>query len=127
MAEVTTIGVDLAKRVFQLHGARADGSVAFRKKLSRDRFLSFLDAQPRCVVAMEACGTAHGWGREIEKLGHEEAAPTNLRETVRQAAQERRRRCGGSFPEQVLGVSERRSVHRIRRLFHPRCVGGRAA
>ena len=71
MSEVTIIGVDLAKHVFQVHGARADGSVAFRKKLSRDRFLSFLDAQLRCVVAMEACGTAHGWGREIEKLGHE--------------------------------------------------------
>lgn len=71
MAEVKIIGVDLAKHVFQVHGARADGSVAFRKKLSRDRFLSFIAAQRRCVVAMEACGTAHGWGREIEKLGHE--------------------------------------------------------
>lgn len=70
MTEVTIIGVDLAKRVFQLHGARADGSVAFRRKLSRDRLLSFLAAQPRCLVAMEACATAHGWGREIEKLGH---------------------------------------------------------
>ena len=71
MAEVAIIGVDLAKHVFQEHGARADGSVAFRKKLSRDRFLSFIAVQPRCVVAMEACGTAHGWGHEIEKLGHE--------------------------------------------------------
>lgn len=70
MAEVTIIGVDLAKRVFQLHGAMAGGSVAFRKKLSRDRLLPFLAAQPRCLVAMEACATAHGWGREIEKLGH---------------------------------------------------------
>ena len=51
---------NLAKRVFQLHGARADGSVAFRRKLSRDRLLSFLAAQPRCLVAMEACATAHG-------------------------------------------------------------------
>lgn len=71
MSAITIIGVDLAKRVFQLHGANADGSVAFRKKLSRSRFLTFLSDQPRCVVAMEACATAHGWGREIEKLGHE--------------------------------------------------------
>lgn len=71
MAEVTIIGVDLAKRVFQVHGAGRDGSVIFRKKLSRDRFLSFLATQPRCIVAMEACATAHGWGREIAGLGHE--------------------------------------------------------
>ena len=70
MSAITIIGVDLAKRVFQLHGAKADGSVAFRKKLSRGRFLSFLAEQPPCVVGMEACSTAHGWGREIEKLGH---------------------------------------------------------
>jgi len=70
MDGATIIGIDLAKRVFQAHGAAADGSVVFRAKLSRDRLLPFLAAQPRCVVAMEACATAHGWGREIEKLGH---------------------------------------------------------
>lgn len=70
MENVAIIGVDLAKRTFQLHGARADGSVAFRKKLTRDRFLTFLAGQPPCVVAMEACATAHGWGRELLKLGH---------------------------------------------------------
>jgi len=68
--EVTIIGIDLAKRSFQVHGATADGSVAFRKKLSRTQLLPFLAAQPRCTVAMEACATAHDWGREIEKLGH---------------------------------------------------------
>ncbi len=70
MSEVTIIGLDLAKRVFHLHGTRADGSVAFRKKLSRAQLLTFLSGQPRCLVAMEACATAHGWGREIAKLGH---------------------------------------------------------
>ena len=70
MSEITIIGVDVAKRVFQLHGARADGSVGFRKKLSRSQLLSFLAEQPRCIVAMEACATAHGWGREIESVGH---------------------------------------------------------
>jgi len=71
MEQVSIIGIDLAKRVFQAHGAAADGSVAFRKKLSRSQFLAFLAAQPRCTVAMEACATAHGWGREIGELGHE--------------------------------------------------------
>ena len=69
MAEVTIIGIDLAKRSFQFHGSRADGSVAFRKKLSREKVLGFMALQPRCVVAMEACGSAYYWGREIGKLG----------------------------------------------------------
>jgi transposase len=71
MSEVTIIGIDLAKRVFQLHGSRQDGSVVFRKRLSRGQLLAFVAEQPRCVVAMEACATAHGWGREFEKLGHD--------------------------------------------------------
>ena len=54
MEQVNMIGIDLAKNSFQLHGARADGSVAFRKKLSRTKLLDFVAAQPRCTVAMEA-------------------------------------------------------------------------
>ena len=61
MEQVSIIGIDLAKRVFQAHGAAADGSVVFRKKLSRGQFLAFLAAQQSCTVAMEACATAHGW------------------------------------------------------------------
>ncbi len=71
MSEVTIIGVDLAKRVFQLHGAHADGSVAFRKKLSRGQLIAFVAQQPKCLIAMEACATAHGWGRAFEALGHD--------------------------------------------------------
>ena len=55
MEQVNIIGIDLAKRSFQLHGARADGSVAFHRKVSRERLLYILSAQQRCVVAMEAC------------------------------------------------------------------------
>ena len=54
MEKVSLIGLDLAKRSFQAHGARADGSVGFRKKLSREKVLAFFAAQPRCIVAMEA-------------------------------------------------------------------------
>ena len=71
MEHATIIGVDLAKRSFQLHGARADGSVAFRKKLSRAKVLDFVASQPRCVVAMEACASAHHWGRAFGEFGHE--------------------------------------------------------
>jgi transposase len=71
MGEVTIIGVDLAKQVFQLHGAHEDGSVAFRKKLSRSRVLAFFADHRPCVVAMKACASAHYWGREIAGLGHD--------------------------------------------------------
>ena len=71
MGHATIIGIDLAKRSFQLHGARPDGSVAFRKKLSRDTVLGFVRSHPRCVVAMEACASSHHWGRAFRDLGHE--------------------------------------------------------
>ena len=71
MEEVSIIGIDLAKRSFQLHGARVDGSVAFRRNVSRERLTDFLASQPRWVVAMEACASAHHWGREIMQLGHD--------------------------------------------------------
>ena len=71
MSQVTIIGIDLAKRVFQLHGARWDGSVVFRKKLSRLQFARFMAEQPRCLVAMEACASAHHWAREMARCGHE--------------------------------------------------------
>jgi len=71
MVEISIIGVDLAKNSFQVHGASADGTVVFRKKLSRGRVLKFLAVQPRCTVAMEACSSAHHWGREIGRLGHD--------------------------------------------------------
>ena len=67
MGQVTIIGIYLAKRSFQLHGAQANGSVALRRKLSRGKLLDFLASQPRSVVAMEACASAHHWGRENGK------------------------------------------------------------
>jgi transposase len=65
------IGVDLAKNVFQLHGASKRGHMKFRKKLTRDRFRRFMSEQPACVVVFEACGSASYWAREMKKLGHE--------------------------------------------------------
>jgi transposase len=71
MHEVSTIGLDLAKHVFQAHGASASGAVVFRKKLRREQVLSFFAGQPRCRVAMEACASAHYWARAIGELGHD--------------------------------------------------------
>lgn len=70
MAELSIIRFDLAKRVFQFHGASADGTTIFRRKLMRDKVLEFSEGRPRCVVAMEACASSHYWGREIGTLGH---------------------------------------------------------
>jgi len=70
MAEVSTIGLDLAKNVFQVHGADGSGAVLFRKKLRRHQVLTFFAAQPSCTVAMEACASSHYWAREIGRLGH---------------------------------------------------------
>lgn len=70
MEQVTIVGLDLAKRVFQVHGATAEGGIAIRKKLSRGHVLAFFADLPPCVVAMEACATAHYWAREIGALGH---------------------------------------------------------
>jgi transposase len=67
---VSTIGLDIAKHVFQAHGADASGQAVFRKKITRTKLIDFLASQPRCLVALEACGGAHYWGREISKLGH---------------------------------------------------------
>src|ERR687883_112770 len=70
MNPVSTVGLDLAKHIFQLHGADSAGAVVFRKRLRRGQLLAFLATLPPCPVAMEACGSAHYWGREIAKLGH---------------------------------------------------------
>ena len=59
MSEVRVIGLDLAKHVFQVHGADASGRVMFRKQLRRGQVLEFFGRQPRCMVAMEACSSAH--------------------------------------------------------------------
>jgi transposase len=69
--KVSIIGLDIAKSVFQAHGADASGGVVFRKKIIRAKLLEFFASLPPCTVAMEACGGAHHWGREIAKLGHE--------------------------------------------------------
>ena len=71
MREVITIGVDIAKNVFQVHGVDAAGNIAIHKQLRRRGVLSFFGKQPPCLVGMEACASAHHWAREIAALGHE--------------------------------------------------------
>jgi transposase len=69
--QITTIGFDLAKNVFQVHGIDVKEKVAVRKQLRRSQVIAFFKALPPCLVGMEACATAHYWARELTKLGHE--------------------------------------------------------
>ena len=70
MTTITTIGIDLAKKVLQIHGVDADGKVVVARKLRRKEVLAFFAKLAPCLVGMEACGSAHYWAREIAKLGH---------------------------------------------------------
>src|SRR5438093_7649349 len=71
MGEVTTIELDLAKHVFQVHGVDASGATVLRKQLRRSQVVAFFAGLPRCLVGLEACATAHYWARELQAVGHE--------------------------------------------------------
>lgn len=71
MPTIAIVGLDIAKNVFQVHGADADGAPVLRRKLRRGQILAFFGSLPPCLVALEACFTAHFWAREIAKHGHE--------------------------------------------------------
>lgn len=68
--EITTIGIDLAKNVFQIHGVNARGKAVLRKQLRRDQVAPYFANLPPCLIGMEACGSAHHWARRLEALGH---------------------------------------------------------
>ncbi|MEA2808564.1 MAG: transposase, partial [Rhodospirillaceae bacterium] len=71
MEKITTIGLDLAKHVFQVHGVDEAEGVVVRRQLRRGQLLAFFAGLPPCLVGMEACATAHYWARELTALGHE--------------------------------------------------------
>ena len=68
--QVTTVGLDLAKNFFQVHGVNAHGKVVLRKQLRRDQVAAFFVNLPPCLVGMEACGSAHYWARKLQSMGH---------------------------------------------------------
>src|SRR5262249_6783261 len=76
MGEVTTIGLDLAKHVFQVHGVDAEGATVLRKQLRRAQVLAFFSRLPPCLVGLEACATAHYWARELRALGLRQRRPS---------------------------------------------------
>ena len=70
MEGVTTVGLDIAKSVFQVHGIDAEGSVMFRRQLKRRYVLPFFEKLPPCLVGLEACASSHHWARKLSALGH---------------------------------------------------------
>ena len=70
MQSITTIGLDIAKSVFQVHGVDAAGQVVVRRQLRRRHVLAFFQKLPPCLVGMEACASSHYWSRELQALGH---------------------------------------------------------
>ena len=71
MAEIATLGLDIGKRVLQVHGADARGKTVLQRKLRREEVAAFFASVPPCLVGMEACATAHYWGRKLRELGHD--------------------------------------------------------
>ena len=69
--QITTVGLDLAKNVFHVHGVTQDGTVGISRSLRRSQMFSFFERLEPCLFGMEACGTSHSWARELSKLGHE--------------------------------------------------------
>ena len=70
MQTITTVGLDIAKSVFQVHGVDAEGNVVIRRQLKRRYVLAFFERLPRCLVGIEACASSHHWSRELQALGH---------------------------------------------------------
>src|ERR1700674_1383967 len=90
MQTITTIGLDIAKSVFQVHGVDAEDKVIIRRQLKRRYVLAFFQKLPPCLVGIEACASSHHWSRELKALGpHRAADAAGLREALRQAAEER--------------------------------------
>jgi transposase len=67
---ITTVGIDLANSVFQVHGADARGKAVLRRQLRREQVAAFFVNLPPCLIGMEACASAHHWGRMLERFGH---------------------------------------------------------
>ena len=89
MQTITTIGLDIAKSVFQVHGVDAGGQAIVRRQLKRRYVLTFFQKLSPCLVGIEACASAHHWSRELpDTWSHRPADAAGLREALRQAAEE---------------------------------------
>ncbi|EAV40696.1 transposase [Stappia aggregata IAM 12614] len=111
MTKETMIGIDLAKSVFQVHGASMSGQSKFRRKLTRQHFRRFMADQVPAMVVMEACGSAHYWAREMAKLGHEVRliAPQYVRPFVK------RKKNDAADAEAIVIAAQRPEIRQLKR------------
>ena len=95
MGEVSTIGLDIAKSVFQIHGVDAAGAVVMRKRITRSKLLEFFARLPACLVGIEACPTAHYWSRQLGALGHTVRVlpPSYVKAYLKRSKKRCQRRC----------------------------------
>ena len=87
MGEVITVGLDIAKSPFQVHGVDGAGAVVIRKRISRAKMLEFFAALPRCLIGIEACPAAHHWARELQTRSYREVEAAELCEGLPEAQQ----------------------------------------
>ena len=112
MEQITTVGIDLAKNVFSLHGVDAAGKTVLRRTVRRDRLVETVAQLSPCLIGMEACSGAHEWGRRFERHGpHGEADGAQVRRALQEERQERWQRCrggvrGGEPAEHALCAGE---------------------
>ena len=97
MQSISTIGLDIAKSVFQVHGVDAAGQVVIRRQLKRRFVLSFFEKLSPCLVGIEACASSHYWSANCRRWGIRAVDASGLCEALRQAAEERQHRCGGDL------------------------------
>ena len=105
---IKRIGIDLAKQVFQLHGVDGQEKAVLRKQLRRIQMLAYFKKLPPCLIGMEACSSAHYWGRELQKLGqYRKTDGSAVCKALCKKQQKRRQRCGshlrsGCAPQHAL-------------------------
>jgi hypothetical protein len=118
MGQVTTVGLDIAKSVFQVHGIDESAGVVLRRRVVRARLLAFFAKLPACLIGIEACATSHYWARELRKLGHDPVDAAELRQAVCEAPKERQHRTHGRTDQSrktFKSPCQRRAVHTWRR------------
>src|SRR5271168_3852185 len=107
MQTITTIGLDIAKSVFQVHGVDATGQVVIRRRLKRRYVLAFFQKLPACLVGIEACASSHYWSRELQALGHTVRLMPPVADASDQRVPEVARACLAALGSQLLNLKER--------------------
>jgi transposase len=112
MQTVTTIGLDIAKSVFQVHGVDAAGQVVVRRQLKRGHVVAFFQKLPPCLVGIEACASSHYWSRELQALGHTVRLmpPTYVKPYVKRQKNDMARQFVRQSPEPICGSYQPRRL-----------------